>query len=205
MSVDFQKAPAVAEAASIETGAPGTKKERHGKAYKNTRVETVSRRELNGFERSGAFAGLRDGGGRLRISAGGEFNSGGRVQSEAGAAQAEKPAQPPRRATNSTADHSKFEALKGPFANGSEVTKACLTCHNEAGHQFIKSIHWTWEYKNTRDGAAPRQGEYNKQFLHQCARQRGHVRECAMPATIWTRPRKIDFQNQNNIRLPCLP
>ena len=37
-------------------------------------------------------------------------------------AQAEKPQLPPR-FTNTTTDHSKLEALKGPFANGSEVTK----------------------------------------------------------------------------------
>ncbi|WP_320172520.1 tetrathionate reductase family octaheme c-type cytochrome [Maridesulfovibrio sp.] len=43
-----------------------------------------------------------------------------------------------------TADHSKFDALKQPFASGPEVTKACLTCHTEAGHQFHKTIHWTW-------------------------------------------------------------
>ncbi|SDK94199.1 octaheme c-type cytochrome, tetrathionate reductase family [Maridesulfovibrio ferrireducens] len=43
-----------------------------------------------------------------------------------------------------TADHSKFDALKQPFKSGPEVTKACLTCHTEAGHQFHKTIHWTW-------------------------------------------------------------
>ena len=58
----------------------------------------------------------------------------------------------PKQPSKSTADHSKFEALKGPFANGSEVTKACLTCHNKAGHQFMKSIHWTWEYHNPKTG-----------------------------------------------------
>ncbi|WP_320007593.1 tetrathionate reductase family octaheme c-type cytochrome [Maridesulfovibrio sp.] len=43
-----------------------------------------------------------------------------------------------------TADHSKFDALKQPFKSGPEVTRACLTCHTEAGHQFHKTIHWTW-------------------------------------------------------------
>ncbi|WP_415034392.1 tetrathionate reductase family octaheme c-type cytochrome [Azonexus sp.] len=47
-----------------------------------------------------------------------------------------------------TTDHSKLEALKGPFKSGPEVTKACLSCHNTAGHQVMKSIHWTWEAKN---------------------------------------------------------
>jgi len=50
----------------------------------------------------------------------------------------------------STADHSKFEELKGPFVDGPEVTKACLGCHTEAGKQFMQSIHWTWEYVNPK-------------------------------------------------------
>ncbi|CCO22365.1 tetrathionate reductase family octaheme c-type cytochrome [Maridesulfovibrio hydrothermalis] len=43
-----------------------------------------------------------------------------------------------------TADHSKFAVLNQQFKSGPEVTKACLTCHTEAGHQFHKTIHWTW-------------------------------------------------------------
>ncbi|HPP46369.1 MAG TPA: tetrathionate reductase family octaheme c-type cytochrome [Accumulibacter sp.] len=50
--------------------------------------------------------------------------------------------------SQSTADHSKFEALKGPFASGSEVTKACLSCHTEAAGQIMKDKHWTWEHLN---------------------------------------------------------
>ena len=41
-----------------------------------------------------------------------------------------------------TADHSSFEALKGPFKTGPEVTKACLSCHNLAAHQVMESLHW---------------------------------------------------------------
>jgi octaheme c-type cytochrome (tetrathionate reductase family) len=51
-----------------------------------------------------------------------------------------------------TADHSKFEALKGPFASAEDVTKACLSCHTEAGHQVMKSIHWTWDWNNPATG-----------------------------------------------------
>ncbi len=43
-----------------------------------------------------------------------------------------------------TADHTKHEALKQPFASGPEVTKACLSCHSEAAAQIHKTIHWTW-------------------------------------------------------------
>lgn len=52
----------------------------------------------------------------------------------------------------STADHSKFEALNGPFASGPDVTKACLSCHTEASKQVHKSIHWTWTFQNKGTG-----------------------------------------------------
>ena len=52
----------------------------------------------------------------------------------------------------STADHSKFKELQQAFASGPEVTKACLNCHNMAGHQVMKSIHWTWETHSPTTG-----------------------------------------------------
>ncbi|MEW5729457.1 MAG: multiheme c-type cytochrome, partial [Pseudomonadota bacterium] len=55
-------------------------------------------------------------------------------------------------AVASTADHSKFEALKGPFASGPEVTKKCLECHTEASDQVMHSIHWTWDFTNEKTG-----------------------------------------------------
>lgn len=60
------------------------------------------------------------------------------------------PTAPPRQ--ESTADHSKFKELTGPFASGPEVTKACLACHTEAAKQVHKSIHWTWELTNPDTG-----------------------------------------------------
>jgi octaheme c-type cytochrome (tetrathionate reductase family) len=58
-------------------------------------------------------------------------------------------AAPPKQ---STADHSKFEELRGPFATGPEVTAACLGCHTEAAKQVQGSIHWTWELNNPDTG-----------------------------------------------------
>ncbi|MFH1153285.1 MAG: tetrathionate reductase family octaheme c-type cytochrome [Pseudomonadota bacterium] len=43
-----------------------------------------------------------------------------------------------------TTDHTKHEVLKQAFKSGSDITKACLSCHNEASAQFHKTIHWTW-------------------------------------------------------------
>ncbi len=45
-----------------------------------------------------------------------------------------------------TVDHSKFKELKGPFKRPEEVTKTCLKCHNKAGEQVQKSLHWTWTW-----------------------------------------------------------
>ncbi len=46
---------------------------------------------------------------------------------------------------STTADHSRFAELDKPFVSGSEVTRACLKCHNQAASQVHTSIHWTWE------------------------------------------------------------
>lgn len=35
--------------------------------------------------------------------------------------------------------------MKGPFASGSEVTEACLSCHEEAGQEVAGSVHFRWE------------------------------------------------------------
>lgn len=52
----------------------------------------------------------------------------------------------------STTDHSQIESLKGPFKTGPEVTQACLTCHSQAAHQVMKSLHWTWDSVNPVTG-----------------------------------------------------
>lgn len=55
-------------------------------------------------------------------------------------------------ARRSTADHSQYKILKGPFkeGDGSAVTKACLTCHPKAAEQVMGSSHWTWNPKDKR-------------------------------------------------------
>ncbi|MEJ2125123.1 MAG: tetrathionate reductase family octaheme c-type cytochrome, partial [Alphaproteobacteria bacterium] len=78
---------------------------------------------------------------------------------------------------NTTADHSKFKALQGPFANGSEVTQACLKCHNKAGHQFMKSLHWTWNYKHPKTGQKLGKRHLVNNF---CTNARGNEGMCAV-------------------------
>ena len=52
-----------------------------------------------------------------------------------------------------TSDHSQHEVLKQEFTSGPEVTKACLSCHNQAALQFHQTIHWTWMDPNTEKSA----------------------------------------------------
>jgi len=59
---------------------------------------------------------------------------------------------PPEPPETSTADHTQFPELQGPFENAMQVTKACLECHNEAADQVMHTIHWTWEYQDPVSG-----------------------------------------------------
>ncbi len=43
------------------------------------------------------------------------------------------------------ADHSKFAILQKDFKTPQEVTKACLTCHEKAADEIMKSEHWQWQ------------------------------------------------------------
>lgn len=40
-------------------------------------------------------------------------------------------------------DHS--ELMDGPFETGSDVTRRCLECHENAAHEMTQTVHWTWE------------------------------------------------------------
>lgn len=52
-----------------------------------------------------------------------------------------------------TADHSRHQILQKEFKSGTEVTKACLSCHNQSALQFHKTIHWTWMDPSTAKSA----------------------------------------------------
>jgi len=99
--------------------------------------------------------------------------------------------------SNSTADHTKFEELKGPFNSGPEVTQACLKCHTEAGHQFMQNIHWTWEYENEKTGQTLGKKHLVNNF---CTNSRGNEGMCAQCHTGYGwKDESFDFSDQNNI------
>ena len=39
------------------------------------------------------------------------------------------------------------DIVQGPFETGSDVTEACLKCHQDAAFQVMGTSHWTWESK----------------------------------------------------------
>jgi len=51
-------------------------------------------------------------------------------------------------------DHS--DIIQGPFETGSDVTRACLECHQESAGEIMGTAHWTWEsqpyYIEDREG-----------------------------------------------------
>ncbi len=99
--------------------------------------------------------------------------------------------------SNSTADHSRFEELQGPFASGPEVTKACLSCHTEAGKQVMKDIHWTWEYTHPKTGQKLGKKHLVNTF---CTNARGNEGMCAQcHAGYGWKDESYDFSQQENI------
>jgi octaheme c-type cytochrome (tetrathionate reductase family) len=55
-------------------------------------------------------------------------------------------------ATWSTTDHSKHKILQQNFTSGSDITKACLSCHSEVDSQIHKTVHWTWLANGAENG-----------------------------------------------------
>ncbi|MFA5519819.1 MAG: cytochrome C [Spirochaetota bacterium] len=49
-----------------------------------------------------------------------------------------------------TADHSKFKELQQKFSKPEDVTRACLSCHNLAGFEIMKTSHWLWARETTK-------------------------------------------------------
>lgn len=101
----------------------------------------------------------------------------------------------PRR--TSTADHTKFKELQGPFASGPEVTKACLTCHTEASKQVHKSLHWTWDYTNPATGQKLGKKNIINNFCGSLATNEPRCTSCHVGFG-W-KDSKFDFTSETNV------
>jgi len=75
-------------------------------------------------------------------------------------------------------DHSEY--MKGEFADASEVTKACLQCHEDQATDVMKTAHWTWSREQMVDGKKVQLGKLNaiNNFCITTSSNRVHCSEC---------------------------
>ncbi len=97
----------------------------------------------------------------------------------------------------STTDHSKLQALQGPFKTGPEVTKACLQCHNMAGHQVTESIRWKWEAINPLSGQRLGKQHIANNFCGSVLSNEPRCTSCHAGYN-W-KDKHYDFSNQDNV------
>ncbi|MBN1303733.1 MAG: tetrathionate reductase family octaheme c-type cytochrome [Anaerolineales bacterium] len=97
-------------------------------------------------------------------------------------------------------DHTKI--ISAPFETGSDVTRACLECHQAAAFEVMQTSHWTWESAPVdvpwRDEPATI-GKRN-QINNFCIGTQGNEKKC-MTCHIgygWE-DENFDFQDPNNI------
>ncbi len=75
-------------------------------------------------------------------------------------------------------DHSEF--IAGPFEDASDVTKACLDCHDEQATAFMTTPHWTWSREQMVNGKQMKLGKVNaiNNFCTTTSSNRVHCSEC---------------------------
>ncbi len=52
----------------------------------------------------------------------------------------------------SSVRHDKFDVLKKSFSDPRQVTKTCISCHNERHKEVMNSNHWNWEREEYVEG-----------------------------------------------------
>ncbi len=59
-------------------------------------------------------------------------------------------------------DHGEFEELQQDFKSVSEITVACVSCHNKRHIEIMSNAHWTWDRERVRaNGDTIRSGKRN--------------------------------------------
>ncbi len=97
-------------------------------------------------------------------------------------------------------DHSQY--IKGPFKKPQDVTKQCLTCHEESAKQVMQTSHWTW---STPPVKVP-----GHEGLHQIGKKDIFNNYCINVQSNWPRctschtgygwqDKSFDFQNEENV------
>jgi len=97
-------------------------------------------------------------------------------------------------------DHSKFEILQKKFETPSEMTEACLSCHNMRGEEFIQTHHWKWTSPDTLEsGKVVELGKKNV-LNNFCVGINSNEALCSKCHAGYNYTDKdFDFKNQNDI------
>lgn len=97
-------------------------------------------------------------------------------------------------------DHSKY--IKGPFKSPQDVTKQCLTCHENSAKEIMKTTHWTWD---TPPVKVP-----GHEGLHRIGKKQSFNNFCINIQSNWPRctschtgygwkDKKFDFSKEENV------
>ncbi len=92
--------------------------------------------------------------------------------------------------------------LKGPYASGSDVTRACLECHSDSARQVMATSHWTWEGEPVQPAWRTEPVTIGKktQLNNFCIAATGNEKKCTSCHTGygWS-DASFDFQNPLNV------
>jgi len=101
------------------------------------------------------------------------------------------------RIVRSTADHSRFEVLKKKFRKAKDITKACLTCHNEGAKQIHKTKHWKWDFTQPSTGQKLGARNVINNFFMSTASNEASCSHCHIGSG-W-RGNKFNFKREENV------
>jgi octaheme c-type cytochrome (tetrathionate reductase family) len=95
-------------------------------------------------------------------------------------------------------DHGAF--FKEPFKTPQEVTVKCLSCHKDAGHQVMKTAHWSWLSGDVqRNGETIKTGKKNL-INNFCISVSGNWASCTKcHAGYGWSEKNFDFNKQENV------
>ena len=102
------------------------------------------------------------------------------------------------RIVRTTADHTRFDVLKEKkFRKVRNVTKACLSCHNEGARQIHKTKHWSWEFTNPSSGEVLGPRNVINNFFMSTASNEASCSHCHI-GTGW-KGNKFNFKSETNV------
>ena len=100
----------------------------------------------------------------------------------------------------SSVDHTRFEVLQQNFTSPQQVTKACISCHNQRHIEVMHSNHWNWERKEYIEGRGVVYLGKKNALNNFCIGARGNEESCAKCHIGYgTSKNGIDFTDAENI------